>query len=286
MVSYKQVKLPASARGAYLSGCRLLRQLGETLIGERSMPTFCPRRLVTSFMAICLLASVAAGQQQGQDNREDIRTTASIKGMKGPYLYCINDEGVEMVVKLPDRNQGVTYTGQAHPNWLRPGMLVSLSAKLDKRGKASSPVKDIAVISPSEDTKIGAYPDVTAAGATLFSNESAEKRAAKPVAYSITGKITGMRNGKMRVQAGRVGLEFEVADDASVRVQVGDFRLTQVDDTAVIQGWHYKGKPQQVQARSISIESSKVLGEPQKKPAAAAGKDAPFEKDASEDDDK
>ena len=246
------------------------------------MPTFYPSRLLMSLTVVFLLAVVASGQQRGQDNREDIRTTASIKGIKGPYLLCINDDGVEMVVKLPDRNQNVTYTGQAHPSWLRPGMLVSLSAKLDKKGKAHSAIKDIAVISPSEDTKIGAFPDVNAAGANLFSNEPAEKRVEKPVAYSITGKITGMRNGKMRVQAGRVGLEFEIADDASVRIQVGEFRLAQIDDTAVIRGWHYKGKPQQVQASSVSIESSKVLGEPKKRAAAPAGKDAPFDGDAKD----
>lgn len=247
------------------------------------MPMLLPSRLLMMLTFVSLLASVAAGQPRGQDNREDIRTSAAIKGIKGPYLFCINDEGVEMVVKLPDRNQNVTYTGQAHPSWLRPGMLVSLSAKLDKRGKTHSPVKDIAVISPTEETKIGAFPDVTAAGANLFSNEPAEKRAEKPVAYSITGKITGMRNGKMRVQAGRVGLEFEVAEDATVRVQIGDFRLAQIDDTAVIRGWHYKGKPQQVQASSVSIESTKVLGEPKKRPGTPAGKDANQDADTKDD---
>ena len=184
-------------------------------------------------------------------------------------IWIVNvGKGTEVAVK-----------GEAAPETLSPRMWIRATMALDRRGRSKEPLTALTVISRREDTVVGVFPVQTAVG---FDAPAPDPQAAKdPNAttdYDVVGVLSGMKKGKytVKTQAGNqmVTIEFELAEDAKIDVNVDDYSLAKLGDEISVSGTVVKQAPGPVKPGEITGlgNATSVEIQLQEKIAPAKGK--------------
>lgn len=224
------------------------------------------KSVVTATLILAVTVLAVDGQERQQ--RERIRATGKVKGMRNGILQVVGEDGDQWWVKVEARRpEDVSFTGSAAPSWLVPGMIVEFKGQFSKRGKALAPVRSLRVVTPTEEKPIGveAATNVGGSGASeLFSSGEKKKKSRKrsnSPSYRVIGTLRSIKNGKMVVAAGRTVVQAELDKAAKVSVEVADGRFARVGDSIEFDGWHNAGDVTRVVANRVSISAAQTLGE-------------------------
>jgi hypothetical protein len=159
----------------------------------------------------------------------------------------------------PERNCVIEVTGTADSDFLKPDMLVRFTAQFDKKGKATSPVNELEIISPQ------------AAMGSIKQEVNGKKEAGESVSGAIIGHIKSIKNNQLTVQNTNGTFTAELGPNPSIKVNLSDFHLAQPGDKVDATGEY---SPQGLAgAKEMRITLSNPLGEngKRKSTAKAAG---------------
>jgi hypothetical protein len=226
--------------------------------------------LAASFGAALLLAPLAHAQYYRVQPKQVInlptfKTTGEYVGMQGQYMKCILD-GSPVIVQFVNQQSKVKVTGTATPDFLAPNMYVRFTGTFDRHGKGSDPIKDFVIFTPDANNQVGIV-EAGGGGSSLFADSTPQTKPKGPppqtATYTISGKITKVNKTQMFVVAGKTKVHFEVAPDATVKLDSSDPSWASQGDKVTISG--AKLGNGRVIGVDVAIELSKPLVEPKKK---------------------
>jgi len=231
--------------------------------------------------ALLVLSRGAIGQQRKQPPRENLRTTATIKGMARGVLQIVTEDGGQWLVRMPEQER-LTFTASAEPGWLQRGMLVRFTGTFDSKGKPQSVISELEVFNLREGFKLGIFPDedrgISSSG--LFSSEDGEKNKKKKKKgkkktaprnkasrYFISGQLFGLKGNKIAVKAGGTVVQAELAEKVRVSVQLNNVRYVREGDKVQVDAWYPAGQKAagRAIATKLAITAAKPLAAPAKR---------------------
>jgi hypothetical protein len=203
------------------------------------------------------------------------------------------------VVLLDDKNQrwqvafapGATIhvTGTASADFLHSGLVVEFQTEIDGHGVAQAKVEELKVTSSGKDKTLGLFPagkagddagDFGGQGGELGGNAGAGNgkhakhapAAGKAPAgtYRIVGTLTVGRTGKLSAHAGRTTVQFTLADEPKISIDMADFSLVRRGDKVSIKGMAPPNRPGAALvalASDVKVELAEPLTGPKKKAA-------------------
>ncbi len=219
--------------------------------------------------AVALTAGVA--QAQNDPNRETLSEKGTFQGSSGNSMkVLLNSEPWLIELQPPDTK--VSVTGEAEPDFLRPGLHIKFSGELDKKGTAlAKEIESVEIFTPAGKGGIGAF-------------ESADAEA-KPIAkpadgttYEFRTKVGGYKPGELTVVIGGKKIVAKTSENFSVTVNTGDLSLVSEGDAVTITGWYNKQEKPNAQnmqpgyghAQSVSVKLGKRLAPTKKAKVAKA----------------
>src|SRR6266516_6048940 len=110
--------------------------------------------LSASVLVLALMPSVSLGQvpKGPQAARTDLTCTGTVKDV-GPGVFQLTaDDGEQWLVKVEAQPKDITFSGSADASFLRLGLFVRFSSKLNRRGQTADKVSEFTVITPKADT--------------------------------------------------------------------------------------------------------------------------------------
>jgi hypothetical protein len=143
--------------------------------------------------------------------------------------------------------------GTARPDFLKPGMLVSFTADVDKKGAVDEPITELAIISPSETNTPGIFPE--------------DRENKDSTRFFVRGTVRSYKEGKLNVNAGGKQISGELPDEANIKLESSDLNLARQGDEVTVEGRlvsEYNGegnniKPGVVFGEKIDIKLSEPL---------------------------
>ncbi len=173
---------------------------------------------------------------------------------------------------------------------------MEFQAEIDNHGVAQGKVAELTVTTPGKE-KVGALPgrrrgdgqgDSGGQGGELGGNAgAADGKHAKHAAaaggkgpaagtYRILGGLIVGRGGKLSVRAGRTTVQFELADEPKISVDLTDLNLVRNGDKVSVKGMTPPNRPGPVAlASEVKIELAEPLTGPKKKAAKPEAKPPP-----------
>ena len=224
-------------------------------------------------------AQRGAGQRPGPQAPppEMFSATGTVEGVRRGQIKLKSTTDQLWIVNVGKATE-VTVKGEADPEVLAARMWVRATMALDRKGRAKQPIAAMTIISRREDTVIGAFPVQTAGGFDAPAPDPAA--ASDPNAttdYDVVGMLTAAKKGKytVKTRAGNqvVDIEFELAEDAKVDVNVDDYSLAKTGDEISVSGTILRQAQGQVKpgeitgignARTISIQLKEKIAPPSK----------------------
>lgn len=180
--------------------------------------------------------------------------TATITGVGTAGMEVVDASGNKWRVVPEKKNCKIEVTGTADPSFLKPDLLVRFNAQFDKKGNAAAPVDSIDIISPQ-----------AAMSATSIKTEFQAGQAQNGI---IIGHIKSIKNNHLSVTNTNGTFSFDLAPNATVKVDVAEPALAQPGDKVDVRG--YYSQPGMAVAQEMHITLSNVLGEPKKKSTTKA----------------
>ena len=229
--------------------------------------------LLTIFATNILVADISWSQEDRP--RENVMGKGVVKGVRPGVLAILTEQGEQVLVKVPDRPQDVSFVGSANSSWLRPGMLVKFKNTFAAKGKPVATVRQLEVISLRAETQLGLIPDSQLGGgaAGLFSNDEPAKKQSSPetMSFTVAGTLRGFKDGNILVVAGGTPVQSQLDAKATISVDVSDYSLAREGDSVQFNGWFYLGQRDRVFSNRLTISTPQKLGMEEgadKKPAA------------------
>jgi hypothetical protein len=233
------------------------------------------------FLRGCLLLSVFLGwissagaqgrppRRYGGQNigpRVEPVSIAGLLKMKKPGLLLIATENQGDLLIGVNPKTRVSYTGEAKPAFLRPGMYIAFKATVDPKGDTTEKIEALSVFTPSLDKPVGLFPEN--GGAEPEQSKKAPKKTTESLRYEVRGKLMSYnpRDGRILVHALRGLVHGQLADDLKIPVEINDasfFAFAAAGDKVaaeVVPITRTRG-----QALALKIEAAKTLGEVEQK---------------------
>lgn len=232
-----------------------------------------------AFAILLLLASlpnVTFAQKEKADTKtEKVSASGTISAVGPGYLHVVSQAGDQWQVAL-DPKAEVTVTGSAHPSFLRSGMLVRFSGKFNKKAESVQPLSSLTIftpkpVAPRQGRGEDGEADVSDRTKGLFKIEepkAEDKKTAKPPEtfdISSAGAVVSARGGKVQVRAPEAAFKIALTDDATLALEVNDYRLAKAGDKIDLEGWGYIEDKTKVVANRVTIRLKDTLGEAKKK---------------------
>jgi hypothetical protein len=255
-------------------------------------------------MLCCNVATVGWAQvyggarRQPEVPRENMEASGTVKGIQRGVIHLVTDAGDQWLVQVQAaRPQDISFTGTAESDFIKPGMWVRFQTKLSRRGDAAEPVDSLEIFTPREGYEPGLYADLPTGGsnaAELFSDapkpetkpkkSKAKTKPDEDTVYTVAGQVGKVsRLGELTISAGGTSVKAKLADEAKVRLDMGDLTFLQAGDKIEIRGWHPAGQKGQAVATQVTASAANPLADPSKKKKAAAAEEKPGEEKPSED---
>jgi hypothetical protein len=242
-------------------------------------------------LAMLLLLALAPLSYSQEQPRENLSAKGTFRGgFSGGFAFA-SDSNETWKVKLPPKASEISFSANAEPSFLRPGMKVTFSAVINKKGVAKEPVSALTVFTPQEPKDIGVWPEGAGESApnpleNLFSpkeiKQEPKAKGKKPVIEDqvcrVGGTLKSFKGDRLVVVAGRMEVKCQLTENAKIRVATSDLSFVQLGDKVEVEGWYYANAKQAgLWANSVSITAANPLtGEKKKtKPSDDDPKDRP-----------
>lgn len=163
---------------------------------------------------------------------------------RGDEVWVIRPEGVS------------NYRATAPKEWLQPGMIVMVTSRFDKKGKAADSVSSVQVFTPRPGRTVGITADPSDPG------DPDDKTA--PRTYILAGAIKSIEDGNLTIAAGRKAFVIPMAEKVEVSIDlINDMNWVKAGD-------EFTGKVKfQVKGQALGSEMKIVSKEPLAPPEAA-----------------
>ncbi len=185
-----------------------------------------------------LLAQVPGGPEAKPPRLDGVGTINDMRPSNTPeilgWIQMKASAGDLWALQVTPKTK-VTLSGGARAEFVQPGMFVRLTADFDtRRGTMIGKVEKCTLFTPSEQNRLGVFPDQGAAAGGL-GGPAAGGLAANPVArngnpppvarFQIAGQIQAMRRGKVTIFCGvnayfRPTLEVEFVDEPEIQLDL------------------------------------------------------------------
>jgi len=247
--------------------------------------------------SVCLVAGLlvdAHGQgfrrPQGNSKRqmpaEPFAATGKIEAVGQGVVKMLTTSNQLWMVWI-DPKAEIHVTGTAEADFVRPGMFVRFTAELDQRGQAQNKVDKLTLFTPSEKSPLGVWPEGAgpAAGGEAGEGGAGIAGNVAPLTnvFTVAGRITANRNGKLTMNALRGVVTFELAEKPTVGVDVTDYSIAKRGDKiSVTKGKMFVGRMGMARANALTIELAEPLTLPGKKKKPSKGKSATPERSDTE----
>jgi hypothetical protein len=246
-------------------------------------------------IAIVLLLALAPFGLSQEQPRENLSAKGTFRGGFNGGFQFASDSNEIWKVKLPAKASEISYTANAEPSFLRPGLNVTFTAVMNKKGVVKEPVTSLTVFTPLEAKDLGVWLEGAGEGApnpleNLFSpkevKEEPKTKGKKPVVEDqvcrVGGTLKSFKAGRLVVVAGRMEVKCELADNAKIKVSTSDLSFVQLGDKVEVDGWYYANAKQAgLWANSVSVTAANPLTGEKKK--AKPAEDDPKDKTNSND---
>jgi hypothetical protein len=209
-------------------------------------------------------------------------------------IAMVDDKGNKpwLVTLLPVTK--ILVSGTAKLDYLKAGLIIEFKADFDGKN-VKDKVGDLTIVTLSPEKSLGAYPEGGGPAAAKAAAEklTPEKRGTKPAKsadaaekkdpadaadakrYQFVGKIKGVKENHLSVDAGNKKVQIDLADDAKISVAVTDLAFAVQGDEISVKGKDYRGTSGACLADDVKITMAKPLSNPKKvPPAAKAGSDS------------
>lgn len=244
------------------------------------------RLLVVALCGYLPLATWAQDQE-----RENLRAVGTLRAVAVGGFQMATDTNETWNVKLPAKPTEVSFSGTADQTFLRPGMKVTFSALMNRKGIVQGPVTSLTVFTPLEPKDIGVWPDSEGEGAPnplegLFSEKEVKKEVPKKGAKKVVedqvcrvgGTLKSLKGNRLIVVAGNREVKCELAENAKIKVATSDLSFARQGDKVEMEGWYYANQKQAAWANSVSVTAANTL-QAEKKKSKTGDDDAPTEKE-------
>ena len=176
------------------------------------------------------------------------------------------------------QNTQVSVTGAAEQEYLKPGLAVEFVAEVAKGGVVNDKIDHLTLVTISSDRPGGLLPPEAAASGKkaakddqaqpagpptgdAASGKTSKPRGGKPQlpgTYAVRGTLKMCKNGKISVAVTHGPLvKADLADGATIDVDLADVRLAQRDDAVTVKGKQMR--PGVIAAESVTIELANPL---------------------------
>ncbi len=190
-------------------------------------------------------ASAHAQRSRNQQELPPANVSGKIVDLRRGLIQIIDDQERQYLVQVrPDATQ-VFVSGTAKPSFLQPRMFVRFTGKLDGNA-AEEPVAELQIFVPTEQQGVG-----------LFRNDPTDPDAGSVVA----GQLRSLRNGKYTMAIGREAVQFELAEDVAITVDVFDYSIAKPGDAIEVRG-RFVAEDKIVSDR-VTIELAEPLAGPE-----------------------
>ena len=209
-------------------------------------------------LLLSLAGDDARAQFQPPANSLMVEEEGKLEGMQGAVL-AFRDSKQELWLLQVAPQSKVSITGEADLAYLRPGLTVELTAKIDEEAAIADPITEIEVINAKGRLTMGLFDPAAGDDAKAVRNPA-------PGEYRVRGKITRAKDGELDIAAGRLKLTGKAADDLKVILAIDDPSLAKAGDAMKVKIWHLDGgKPNptlQQPGRAMAEDVSITLSEP------------------------
>jgi hypothetical protein len=192
-------------------------------------------------------------------------------------VKIIDEAGKEWFIAF-NQQTAVKTTGEATPEFLKPGLCVEFNAEVDAKGGVPGKVEALSIVTPSKDRPSGVFAegaDEAAKSATKPAAKTAAGAKAKKgatagpaVMSKVVGHVKSAKSGKIMVQAGRTTVQFELGENAKISIDMADGAFASKGDKVEVKGMQMPNMPNQGQAQSVTITLAEPLGLSKKKAEA------------------
>lgn len=185
-------------------------------------------------LATGLAAQDVQAQFQPPLNSLALAEEGTLEGMQGNLLK-FRDSKQEVWLLQVSPQSTVSIVGEADLSYLRPGLTVELTGKVDDEATIADPIAEIEVVTSKGRQPMGLFaPDETDEDAKPIRNPT-------PGEYRIRGRITSVKEGALEIAAGRLKIAAQAAEDVKVILAVDDPRLAQFGDKTKVKAWYIDG---------------------------------------------
>ena len=206
----------------------------------------------------------------------------------------------------------VRLTGEATPDFIKPGFAVEFTAEVDKKHIVAEKVTVLTVVTLTAERGAGLFAEESASasaveqddfgfaagkgggGANAAAAEKDAKKAEKhkpaaaiqlPGTCVVRGTVRSCKAGKLVVAIDHGVVKADLADNAQIAVNMADISQAKKGDAVTARGRSVRqGQQRMVQAESVTIKAAEPLtGGGKKRPPKAEKKGAPSKDGAGDD---
>ncbi len=213
----------------------------------------------------------AGGRKPPQIPMDPFSADGTVQAVAPGRIQILTNSNQNWLIWI-DPKAKIRVTGAAEADVLRVGMFVKLTAEFDGRGQAREKVGDLTLITPTAQEPVGAWPE----GKRGDAEDEQEEPSGRPprtgrqtfAAYTVAGRITGLRKGRLTVHCGRGGVfRCELSEQPRIKVDFADYTVAQKDSKiSITQGKMPRGTFGVARASVLNIKLNEPLTWKKKRP--------------------
>jgi hypothetical protein len=226
-------------------------------------------KLAVVFLALLVVPAAAQDRKKPEIKQESVEFKGLIAGVQNGVVQIVAErehEGrrwQEPWLARVAPGAKIDISGFADREFLRPGMIVRLTAEFDlKSGVALEPVTDLIIATPRLGDQVGIFADEEET--TERGKKSPPPKMAK---LRIFDQVTGVKENTLIFKKYRV----EVSPEAIIKVDVADPSvLSRGDRVEKVKGWYVKGRPGAMFIEDIDVTLAQPLAPRKRTPPTTA----------------
>jgi hypothetical protein len=222
--------------------------------------------IATAWSTFVLPLAPANGQGVASNVTFDtvIEVKGTLKSAQRNSIILTREDGEDVTVMLHEDPTMLKFIAEAKPAFLRPQMLVRVTANLGPGAMPTAPVDRVEIFQPIQAARL---PNSVKQNYTvgIHSADHAKPNPQQgfiPGKYTIVGMIAGMDPAGIYISTGgRARIPIPLVQDAKIALLYNNLSLAQPGDPVSVKGFHQPPDETKVIGADISIRPERIFGE-------------------------